>query len=97
MLYIKRCNHPFCGENVRIYTGDAYTVSRVCAGMVFLSYGVVAAGRLSKKPKKRLGKKAIANLKENIMVLNKVGKLLSEEPTLGRAIAMKFEKKNEDC
>jgi len=78
-----------CGENVRIYTGDAHTVSRACAGMVFLSHCVVAAGRLSKKPKKRLGKKAIAHLKENILLLNKVGKLLREEPTLGRAIAMK--------
>ncbi len=78
-----------CGDTVKIYTGDAHTVSRVCAGMVFLSYGVVAAGRLSKKPKKRLGKKAIAHLKENIPLLNKVGKLLGEEPTLGRAIAMK--------
>jgi len=57
-----------CGENVRIYTGDAHTVSRVCAGMVFLSHDVVAAGRLSKKPKKRLGKKAIAHLKENILL-----------------------------
>lgn len=75
-----------CGENVRIYTGDAYAVSQVCAGMVFLSYGVVAAGRL-RKPKKRLGKSAIAHLKENISLLNKVGKLLREEPALGRAIA----------
>jgi hypothetical protein len=116
--------------------------------MVFLSYGVVAAGRLSKKPKKRLGKKAIAgtidfyseinippnftaeraenaeasenpsvdwnalklcalcdlrvdkslvffdcaaiaHLKENILLPNKVGKILREETTLGRAIAMK--------
>jgi hypothetical protein len=78
-----------CGENVRIYTGDAHTVSRVCAGMVFLSHGVVAAGRLSKKTKKRLGKRAITHLKENISLLNKVGKLLKEDPTLGRAIAMK--------
>jgi len=78
-----------CGGNVKIYTGDAHTVSRVCAGMVFLSHDVVAAGRLCKKPKKRLGKKAIALLRENILLLNKVGKLLREEPTLGRAIAMK--------
>jgi len=78
-----------CGEKVRIYTGDAHTVSRVCAGMVFLSHGVVAAGRLSKKPKKRLGKKAIALLRENVLLLNKVGKLLREEPTLGRATALK--------
>jgi hypothetical protein len=35
---------------------------------------------LPKKPKKRLG---------NILLLNKVGKVLREEPTLGRAIAMK--------
>lgn len=41
------------------------------------------------KTKKRLGKKAIALLMENILLLNKVGKLLREEPTLGRAIAMK--------
>ena len=57
-----------CGENVKIYTGDAHTVSRVCAGRVFLSHDVVAAGRLCKKQKKRLGKNAIAHLKENILL-----------------------------
>jgi hypothetical protein len=31
---------------------------------------------MKKKPNKRLGKKAIANLKENTLLLNKEGKLL---------------------
>ena len=33
-----------CGENVRIYTGDAHTVSRVCAGMVFLKEFIFVDG-----------------------------------------------------
>jgi hypothetical protein len=78
-----------CGDSVRIYCGNGHTTSRVSAGMVFLSHGVVAAGRIHHKPEKQLGKSRLKRLRKNILLLNKVGKLLREEPTLGRVMAMK--------
>jgi len=78
-----------CGDSVRIYCGNGHTTSRVSAGMVFLSHGVVAAGRIHHKPEKQLGKSRLKSLRKNIPLLNKVGKLLREEPTLGRVMAMK--------
>jgi hypothetical protein len=76
-----------CNGGVKIYSGNGHTTSRVAAGMVFLSFGVVAAGRILHKPTKPLGEKRIAKLRKNIGLLNRVGKLLREEPTLGRVIA----------
>ncbi len=76
-----------CNGSVKIYSGNGHTTSRVAAGMVFLSFGVVAAGRIIHKPTKPLGKKRIAKLRKNIDLLNRIGKLLREEPTLGRVIA----------
>jgi hypothetical protein len=76
-----------CNGSVKIYSGNGHTTSRVAAGMVFLSFGVVAAGRIIHKPKKPLGKKRIARLRKNIKLLNRIGKLLRDEPTLGRVIA----------
>ncbi len=76
-----------CNGSVKIYSGNGHTTSRVAAGMAFLSYGVIAAGRIIHKPTKPLGKKRIARLFANIHLLNRVGKLLREEPTLGRVIA----------
>jgi len=55
-----------CGEQVKIYTGDGHTTSRISAGMVFLSHGVVAAGRILGKPKMNLGRRRIRRLKKNI-------------------------------
>jgi len=78
-----------CGEQVKIYTGDAHTTSRISAGMVFLSRGVVAAGRILGKPKMNLGRRRIRRLKKNIALLNKIGKLLRDEPTLGRVMVSK--------
>ena len=78
-----------CGDGVRIYCGNGHTTSRVSAGMVFLSHGVVAAGRIHHKPEMQLGKSRLKRLRKNIPLLNKVGKLLREEPTLGRVMAMK--------
>lgn len=52
--------------------------SRVSAGMVFLSHGVGAAGRILHKPKKQLGKRRLTKLRENIPLLNEVAKLLRE-------------------
>ncbi len=76
-----------CNGNVKIYSGNGHTTSRVAAGMAFLSYGVIAAGRIIHKPTKPLGKKRITRLMANIDLLNRVGKLLREEPTLGRIMA----------
>lgn len=76
-----------CNGSVKIYSGNGHTTSRVAAGMVFLSFGVIAAGRIIHKPTKPLGKKRIARLRKNVILLNRIGKLLREEPTLGRIIA----------
>jgi hypothetical protein len=76
-----------CNGSVKIYSGNGHTTSRVAAGMVFLSFGVVAAGRIPHKPTKPLGKKRINRLRKNISLLNRIGRLLREEPSLGRIIA----------
>ncbi len=76
-----------CNGCVKIYSGNGHTTSRMAAGMVFLSYGVVAAGRILHKPAKPLGKRRSARLKTNIDTLNHIGKLLREEPSLGRVMA----------
>jgi hypothetical protein len=76
-----------CNGSVKIYSGNGHTTSRVAASMAFLSFGVVAAGRIYHKPTKPLGKKSIDGLRKNIDLLNRIGKLLREEPTLGRVIA----------
>jgi hypothetical protein len=64
-----------CNGSVKIYSGNGHTTSRVAAGMVFLSFDVVAAGRIIHKPTKPLGKKRIAKLRKNINLLNRIGKL----------------------
>ncbi len=76
-----------CNGSVKICSGNGHATSRVAAGMAFLSYGVIAAGRIIHKPTKPLGKRRIARLMANIDLLNRVGKLLREEPTLGRVMA----------
>ena len=63
------------------------TTTKISAGMVYLSHEVIAAGRFRYDLNKSLGKKKLSKLKRNIVLLNKVGKLLKTEPTLGRVIA----------
>ena len=58
------------GEQVKIYTGDGHTTSRISAGMVFLSHGVVAAGRILGEPKMNRGRGRIRRLKKNIPLLS---------------------------
>ncbi len=58
-----------CNGSIKIYSGNGHTTSRVSAGMVFLSFGVVAAGRVLHKPTKPLGKKKIARLRKNTFFL----------------------------
>jgi hypothetical protein len=78
-----------CGDGVKIYTGNGHTTTKISAGMVFLSHGVIAAGRFKTETTKNLDEGSILRLKKNILLLNKVGKLLKDEPELGRVFAMK--------
>src|SRR3972149_8740011 len=78
-----------CGDDVHIYTGNGHTTTKVSAGMAYLSHGVIAAGRFRYELNKGLGQRKLSKLKKNIVLLNKVGKLLKTEPTLGRVISMK--------
>lgn len=78
-----------CGDNVHIYTGNGHTTTKISAGMVYLSHGVIAAGRFDHEHNKNFGNRRLSKLKKNIVLLNKVGKLLNQEPTLGRVIAMR--------
>lgn len=78
-----------CGDSVHIYTGNGHTTTRISAGMAYLSHGVIAAGRLYHEPRKKLGARKIRKLRKNIALLNKIGKLLREEPALGRVMAMR--------
>ena len=78
-----------CGDDVHIYTGNGHTTTKISAGMAYLSHGVIAAGRFHYELNKNLGQKKLSKLKRNIVLLNKVGKLLRTEPTLGRVFSMK--------
>ena len=78
-----------CGDDVHIYTGNGHSTTKISAGMAYLSNGVITAGRFHYDLNKSLGPKKVSKLKKNIVLLNKVGKLLKTEPTLGRVIAMK--------
>ena len=78
-----------CGDDVHIYTGNGHTTTKISAGMAYLSHGVIAAGRFHYELDKNLGRKKLSKLKRNIVLLNKVGKLLRMEPALGRVFAMK--------
>lgn len=78
-----------CGDDVCIYTGNGHTTTKISAGMAYLSHGVIAAGRFHYELNKSLGQKKLSKLKRNIILLNKVGKLLRDEPELGRVMAMR--------
>jgi hypothetical protein len=51
------------------------TTTKISAGMAFLSHGVIAGGRIQYKRTWNFEKGAISRLKNNILLLNKVGKL----------------------
>jgi len=78
-----------CDNNIKMYTGDSHTVSRKSAGMVLAGYGVTAAGRICHEPNGNLGERKINRLRENIPLSNKVGKMLRDNPSLGRVMATK--------
>jgi len=78
-----------CGDGVKIYTGNGHTTTKISAGMAFLCHGVIAGGRFKTKTTKNLDEGSIFRLKKNIILLNKIGKLLKDEPELGRVLAMR--------
>jgi hypothetical protein len=78
-----------CGDDVCIYTGNGHTTTKVSAGMAFLSHGVIAGGRIHYEPTWNLEEGAISRLRNNVILLNNVGKLLRDEPELGRVMAMR--------
>jgi hypothetical protein len=78
-----------CGDEVKVYTGNGHTTTKISAGMAFLSHGVIACGRYKTKTTRNLEEGSILRLKKNIILLNKIGKLLKDEPELGRVLAMR--------
>lgn len=78
-----------CGDKVCIYTGNGHTTTKISAGMAFLSHGVIAGGRIHYEPTWNLKEGAISRLRNNVILLNEVGKLLRDEPELGRVMAMR--------
>src|SRR5450759_2208113 len=78
-----------CGDEVKVYTGNGHTTTKISAGMAFLSHGVIACGRFKTKTTRNLEEGSILRLKKNIILLNKIGKLLKDEPELGRVLAMR--------
>ena len=57
--------------------------------MAFLGHEVIAGGRLHYEQKKNLKEGSIKRLRQNIELLNKVGKILKDETELGRVMAMR--------
>lgn len=65
------------------------STTKISAGMAFLGHGVIAGGRVHYELKRNLEEGSIKRLKQNIELLNKVGKILKDEPELGRVMAMR--------
>ncbi len=74
-----------CGDDVHIYTGNGHTTTRISAGMAYLSHGVIAAGRFHYDLDKSLGQKKLSKLRRNIVLLNKVGKVIENRARIGES------------
>lgn len=71
------------GEGIRLYGGNGHTVSRVSAGLLFGTFGVVSAGHIVHEPPpltEREGK----GLLRHLGLLNRVFLQLRQRPELGR-------------
>ena len=71
------------GEEIRIYMGNGHTVSRVSAGLLFGTYGVVSAGHILHSPPP-LVESDWRDLREGLPLLNQLFLLLRQKPELGR-------------
>ncbi len=63
---IRKISKQICGGDVRIYTGNTQTTTKISAGMAFLGHEVIAGGRLHYEPKKNLKEGSIKKLKQKI-------------------------------
>jgi hypothetical protein len=81
-------NHAYdlMGDDLKFCAGNSHTVSRIAAGLAFVNRKVILVGRNPHPPDKP-GKICIRRLKENLDILNKVGKLVREDGSYGRLIA----------
>jgi len=71
------------GEELRIYGGNGHTVSRVSAGLLFGTFGVVSAGHIVHAPPP-LTDRERKRLIRHLGLLNRVFLLLGQRPELGR-------------
>lgn len=71
------------GEQLRIYGGNGHTVSRVSAGLLFGTFGVVSAGHIVHDPPP-LSAAARDRLREHLPDLNRVFLRMRQGPELGR-------------
>ncbi len=71
------------GDGVRLLAGNGHTVSRVSAGLLLGTFGVVSAGHLGAVPALPSARR-LERLRKGLPLLNKVFVLLRERPDLGR-------------
>jgi hypothetical protein len=55
-----------CGDEVKVYTGNGHTTTKISAGMAFLSHGVIECGRFKTKTPRNLEEGSILRLKKNM-------------------------------
>lgn len=71
------------GGTLRFYAGNGHTVSKVSAGLLFGTFGVVSAGHVPHEPDSpRPGQ--VQYLRDHLGTLNKVFLLLRQRPERGR-------------
>ena len=74
------------GDDLRWYTGNGHTVSRLAAGMAFAAFGIIAAGRIRGEPRLP-GPRCLARLIAKGDLINRVGHVLRNDPSMGRMLA----------
>ena len=74
------------GDDLRWYTGNSHTVSRLAAGMAFAAYRIIAAGRVQGEPRLP-GLRCRARLLERGDLINRLGHVLRNDPSMGRMLA----------
>jgi hypothetical protein len=74
------------GDDLRWYTGNSHTVSRLAAGMAFAAFRVIAAGRVQGEPRLP-GPRCCARLLARGDLINRVGHVLRSDPSTGRMLA----------
>ncbi|MHB1887085.1 MAG: hypothetical protein ACYCVV_19180 [Acidimicrobiales bacterium] len=76
------------GEELSLYGGNGHTVSRVSAGLLFGTFGVVSAGHIVHAPPP-IAPRAKDRLREQLPRLNRLFLLLRQWPELGRLVSIR--------